>query len=138
MKQRQTIAVDFDGVLHAYTSPWTAADVILDGPTPGAQDAVRDWLRHFDVLVFSTRAHQQGGAAAIDEWLERHGFPLVVEGGGTLRIWEGEGKPPALVYVDDRAYRFDGQTWPSAERLRNLRPWNRPHAGATGPQEDRP
>lgn len=131
MSGRQTICCDFDGVLHAYTSPWTAADVIADGPTPGAQDAVRDWLRHFDVLVFSTRAHQPGGAEAMRNWLDAHGFP-------DMGIWLGEGKPPALVYVDDRAYRFDGQTWPSAERLRNLRPWNRPHARATGPQEDAP
>ena len=30
--------LDFDGVIHAYTSPWTNAETISDGPVPGALD----------------------------------------------------------------------------------------------------
>ena len=33
MTERQTIACDFDGVLHAYTSPWTGPRDVNDPPT---------------------------------------------------------------------------------------------------------
>jgi hypothetical protein len=35
-------------------------------------------------------------------------------------------KPPALVYLDDRAMRFEGPgTWPSVEEIHKARPWNK-------------
>lgn len=117
-ESKQTIAIDFDGVLHEYLSPWSGATVVRDGPVRGAQQAVADYLERFEVVVFSTRAHQEGGVEAMRAWLTEHGFPA------GLKIWTEPGKPPAIVYIDDRAYRFEG-VWPSVERLRNERPWNR-------------
>lgn len=34
--QRYTLAVDFDGVLHQYTTPWSNAATIPDPPVDGA------------------------------------------------------------------------------------------------------
>jgi hypothetical protein len=98
------ICIDFDGVLHSYSSGWQGATVIPDPPTDGAQAFVACMLgAGWEVVVCSTRAEEHDGRAAIRGWLARHGFP-------DLDV--SHGKPPALVYLDDRAMRFDG-AWPN-------------------------
>ena len=37
-QRNYSIAVDFDGVIHSYTSKWVAADVIPDPPVSGASN----------------------------------------------------------------------------------------------------
>lgn len=101
------IVVDFDGVLHSYTSGWQGPTVIPDPPVEGAQAFVACMLgAGWDVVVCSTRAEQSDGEHAIRKWLAAHEFPVYL----ATRIYHG--KPPALVYLDDRALRFDG-AWPS-------------------------
>ena len=74
MKKR--ILIDFDGVLHAYTSPWTIAAEIADGPVPGAIA----WLKRMmdepelEPVIFTTRAATEAGKRAIYEWLDKHGL----------------------------------------------------------------
>lgn len=95
-----SICLDFDGVLHSYDSPWTSADMIPDPPVPGAQAFCEELLRRgFHVHVMSSRAASEEGKAAIEAWLARHGFPPL-----TSITYE---KLPAVLYVDDRAYRFE-------------------------------
>lgn len=138
---RPTISVDFDGVLHAYTSGWQGATVIPDGPVPGAIawlcDLV-DPLRGedaFTVVVNSARARTPWGWWAVRRWLSAQIHE--VRGCGTFghdiidAIKVTCRKPAAIVYVDDRAWRFDGKTFPTAEQLRAHRPWcaKQAHAG---------
>ena len=139
--KKYTISVDFDGVLHSYASKWTKASEILDPPVPGAIA----WLHHLlgsnlDVAVFSTRNHQWGGKKAMRKWLVEH-FTLyfMTESAERFNRHEAETlaksyverikfplfKPPALVYVDDRAFRFEGDNWPTAQAVHQMRPWNR-------------
>ena len=97
---KRTICLDFDGCLHSYTSRWKGPDVIPDPPVDGAAAACRDLRdRGFHVVVFSTRCATNEGIMAVRGWLNRHGIEVddVVNH-----------KPPALVYVDDRAVRFEG------------------------------
>lgn len=42
--KKQTICVDFDGVLHSYTSRFTVPDEVLDRPTPGALGWLEDMI----------------------------------------------------------------------------------------------
>ncbi len=101
------IVVDFDGVLHSYSSGWVDAETIPDLPTPGAQEWVDAMLTAgWDVVVVSTRAATDKGRRAIEEWLLANEFAV------GLRVQRD--KPPALVYLDDRALRFDG-SWPSLD-----------------------
>jgi len=114
---KRTIAIDFDGVIHIYTQRWLAPEVISDGPTPGALEAVKAYLEHgFDVVIFSSRAKSEEGKKAIYDWLREHGFPSL--------LVTAE-KPQAIVYMDDRGLRFEGE-FPSAEALQGMKPWNKP------------
>lgn len=124
------LCLDFDGVIHSYTSGWKGADVIPDPPVPGALQFIASATEHFTVAIFSSRSHQPGGIAAMCEWLgywsvdKEHGMPDDFDHGtwGAIQ-WPTE-KPPALVTIDDRAITFTGE-WPSVETLLNFKPWNK-------------
>jgi hypothetical protein len=99
---KRTIALDFDGVVHSYTSGWTRADDIPDPPVEGAKEAIEKLRQDYSVNIFSARAGQPGGMNAIEEWLKKNG--IEVDEVSTE-------KPPAHVYVDDRGITFRGN-WP--------------------------
>ena len=133
---KKIISVDFDGVLHSYTSGWKGADVITDPPVDMAIPWLVEATKHFDVHIFSTRSHQEGGIAAMQKWLVAplekyteeefpHGFSVDAEHFVMHRLKWPTTKPPALVMIDDRAICFRG-TFPSMETLKNFKPWNKP------------
>jgi len=104
-RRRRTIALDFDGVLHRYNG---YNNGLINGPIPGAREAVEQLLRRgHTVVVFSTRDQ-----AIITTWLAQHGFP-------PLEVTDR--KRPFYVIVDDRAFCFEGlwdaQTVQSLERF---------------------
>jgi hypothetical protein len=107
------LALDFDGVIHAYTSGWKGAEEIPDGPVPGALNFVHNAVKDWNVVVVSSRAADADGKRAIENWLCVHGFPdLLVT----------NQKPPAVVTLDDRAILFTGK-FPSPSLLRSFQPW---------------
>lgn len=116
--RRYTVAVDFDGVLHSYTSGWQGAHVIPDPPIPGAIDWLNEIVKNFEVVIMTTRGDQPGANDAIRAWLRRHGYnrgPLLVT----------SHKVPALVYIDDRGWRFTGDNFPTVEQVHRAIPWNK-------------
>jgi hypothetical protein len=123
------LCVDFDGVLHSYTSGWKGGDVIPDPPVPGAIAFLREATKHFRVAIFSSRSNLPGGQTAMREWIgrwmheERLSDDEELSWCGLLE-WPTE-KPPAMVTLDDRAITFDG-TWPAMETLKAFQPWNKP------------
>lgn len=128
MKTKQTISVDFDGVLHAYTPGWKGITVIPDGSVPGAIAWLVELTDKFRVVVGSARASRLRGRWAIRAWLKRELF--VYFGPDRTAAWDvfksikvTHKKPAAIVYVDDRAWRFDGKTFPTADDLYAHRPW---------------
>lgn len=117
-ERNYSIAVDFDGVIHSYTSPWVSADVIPDPPVPGAIDWLNEMVGKFKIIIFTTRGKTREGQDAVALYLNKHGFV-----GGFVVTAE---KPPALIYLDDRAVRFDGEHFPTADEIhRDLVPWNK-------------
>jgi hypothetical protein len=116
----QTVVVDFDGVLHSYIQPWTRADVIKDPPTPGAIE----WLNHmaenasYKVVIVSTRAQLSVGKSAIRNWLLKYDCKCAM----TIEITDQ--KPPATMYIDDRAWHFDGSNFPTLRQIAAFAPWN--------------
>jgi hypothetical protein len=114
------IALDFDGVVHSYTSDWTTAEEIRDPPTPGAIEFIRAALGEFEVTIFSVRAQEHGGREAIHAWLRKHG--LSKHEAEDVRITSE--KPRAVIYIDDRGFCFRG-TFSSLEAIHAFKPWNR-------------
>src|SRR5262245_1372983 len=70
MPDKPILCLDFDGVIHSYTSGWKGVDVIPDPPVPGALDFIDKAREHFIVAIYSSRSGQIGGKHAMTEWLK--------------------------------------------------------------------
>jgi hypothetical protein len=121
------LCLDFDGVLHAYTSGWQGGDVIGDGPVPGAMAWLRDAVETFEVHVLSSRSRVQKSRElmrdTLKEWLiEKHGEVI----GRVVHqlIHFPDYKPSAFLTIDDRSLCFTG-TFPDPASLLTFKPWNK-------------
>lgn len=129
MSKKKILSLDFDGVIHSYTSGWSGADIIKDPPVPGAIEFITYAVDEFDVNIFSTRNTQPGAIPAMKSWLLQH---LIIYYAGvedyardTLsKINFPLNKPAAFVGIDDRIILFEG-IFPSMERLKSFKPWNK-------------
>lgn len=128
-KRKYTVAVDFDGVIHSYTSPWVNAHTIPDVPVPGAIEWLHRMIQNFEVHIFTTRGKTWRGRRAVRAYLRRHGGHLFwyefAGGRGLEDITVSATKDAALIYLDDRAVRFNGSNFPNAQEIHQLRPWNK-------------
>ncbi len=111
---------------------------------------LHDMVSKFDVAIYSTRCHQWLGQWAMKTWLREHLYTYIYEWAserGLLnhnfthmddedevsimvdevmrKLSFPKRKPPALVYIDDRAWRFEG-VFPTADEVHRARPWNKP------------
>lgn len=110
-----TIVFDFDGVIHSYKSGWKGVENIPDPPVEGIRQVIEDLLeRGYRVVIVSSRCTSPEGIDAIRSWLKQYGFPW---------IEVMAEKPPALVYVDDRAICFDGKTEDLYDKITQFEPW---------------
>ena len=117
------LCVDFDGVLHSYTSGWQGANVINDPPVRGAID----WLiavhqnPEYSIAIYSSRSCQKGGVNTMRAWLREW---LQNRADIADQIDFPTEKPPAYLTIDDRAICFRG-TFPSVLEMDNFKPWNK-------------
>ena len=128
MSNKPILCLDFDGVIHSYTSGWQGADVIPDPPVEGAIPFIYMALSSFRVAIFSSRSGQRGGIRAMQKWLKKHAqahedFHLMNHGWLGRIEWPTE-KPPAMVGLDDRVLTFTG-AWPNICDLKAFKPWNK-------------
>jgi len=131
MRGKPILCLDFDGVLHSYTSGWKGADVVPDEPVAGAAQFIADAQKHFSISVHSSRSSQPGGIDAMKKWLHKAIINADLDGSVFDAIqWPTE-KPPALITIDDRALTFMG-TWPRMSELLAFQPWNKRPTGPTG------
>ncbi|MFG2970841.1 hypothetical protein ACGFZS_46990 [Streptomyces sp. NPDC048288] len=107
----KTLAIDFDGVIHAYSKGWQDG-TIYDPPLPGSLEAIRSLMETYAVFIHTTR-----DAGAVAGWLADHGFDTVLDVDGPThpkrQFWNDLGallvtdrKLPAVAYIDDRGIRF--------------------------------
>lgn len=149
------LCLDFDGVIHSYTSRWQGASVIPDPPVPGALEFIVKALQTYEVAIFSTRSHQWGGKRAMKRWLRDN---LRAVGMATHtetvpewmcdRICEYGPMDPWHIAVNDVSSEIVRQikwpwfkppakvtiddraltftgTWPEIATLDNFKPWNK-------------
>lgn len=128
-KSKPILVLDFDGVIHSYTSGWQGAAVIPDPPVEGAMEFLLHAVDHFRVAIFSSRSNQRGGIRAMKKWLDKHlaeyfsAHRTVADDIYCAIEWPKE-KPPAMITIDDRAITFTG-VWPDVQALLNFKPWNK-------------
>jgi hypothetical protein len=113
-----TIAIDFDGVLSDY-SGWKGREAPLDGPVVGAIQAIRDYQdAGLTVVIYTSRADSASGVTMIERWLREHGLQQRRIDSITIT----DRKPPAIVYLDDRAVCFFG-IFPTPENVKAFKTW---------------
>ena len=117
--RKPILCLDFDGVIHSYTSPWKGPSHIPDPPVPGTDEFLREALHHFTVVIYSSRSISEDGLFAMKCYIAEH-FGL----GTASRIEYASEKPAAFLTIDDRAMTFTG-TWPDPEDLLAFKPWNK-------------
>jgi FMN phosphatase YigB (HAD superfamily) len=85
--------VDFDGVLNNYTGydPHN-----LFTPRRGVEDFLKELSKEYNIIIFSTR-----NSSDIVKWLEKYHLSKYIHRVTNI-------KPPAVVYIDDRGLRFNG------------------------------
>jgi len=120
---KKTICIDFDGVIHSYTSGWQEIDKVPDPPVPNAFECLMNYLKHYRVCVYSTRSASVKGLKAMKDWFIEYGWPE--DHNGSPRGLEfPDQKPPAWLTIDDRCIRFDG-TFPTPKEIDGFRPWTK-------------
>jgi hypothetical protein len=123
------LCVDFDGVIHSYTSPWQGESVIPDPPVPGAMSWLLQASKFWDVHVYSSRSKLSEGRLAMFRWMAVHATNELGEDSAKEligRIKFAHEKPPAFLTIDDRAICFDGD-WSKLDpdKLKTFKPWNK-------------
>ena len=127
------LCIDFDGVLHSYSSGWKGARNIPDPPVTGAIEwldslvedgeavcAMAPRFRDFDVCIYSSRSRYWGGRSAMRKWLLKWGFPKDKLENIRFPLM----KPPAFLQLDDRAMTFTG-VFPSVREILSFKPWHK-------------
>lgn len=114
---KKTIAIDFDGVLAEYDQ-WVSAEH-YGKPHPDAMFNLRRYIEAgYDVVIFTTRGETREGRLGVKNWLTRYGLQeKYVE---AIKVTNQ--KVPALFYLDDRAWRFEGR-FPEVSEIENHKVW---------------
>jgi len=125
------LCLDFDGVMHSYTSGWQGPTVISDPHVPGLFEFIDAAAEHFEIVVYSSRSKEPGACDAMAMWMAKERKAWRDAGGKSPREFAGpvevkfsDTKPAAFLTIDDRGWQFDG-TWPDIEKLRAFKPWNK-------------
>jgi hypothetical protein len=105
------ISIDFDGVIHKNSKGFHDGTV-YDEPIDGAIEAIKSLSDRYNIVVFSAKAkpdrplvNGKTGVELIWEWLEKYNLSQYVSEVTSE-------KPRAIVYIDDKAIRFN--SWSQA------------------------
>lgn len=111
---KKTVAVDFDGVIHAYRRGWEDG-VIYDDPMPGTKEALAALSSRYRLVIYTARnlSYKRNGEELLEvdriwQWLEEHDLARFIDQITSV-------KPQAIFYIDDRAIRFTA--WDEALEL---------------------
>jgi len=106
---RQTVAVDFDGVIHRYSKGWSDGTA-YDVPMPGAIDGLKQLMKKYNVYIFTTRNLRQ-----VEAWFKQHtDIPTILVGLNQERFQNknyvglSNRKLVAILWIDDRVLKFEG------------------------------
>lgn len=93
----RTLSIDLDNVIHRYNSHYQGRYNIYDEPMEGAVEAIKELHRRgWRLIILTCRPIR-----ITEKWLEKYGLLQYFEEVSNI-------KQPAKVYIDDRAYLFQG------------------------------
>ena len=105
----KNIAVDFDGVIHKNSKGFHDG-TIYDEPLENARESLEKLSKKYDVVIFTAKAKPDRGLIngrrtieLIWEWLNKHDLAKYIS-----KVTSE--KPRAVVYIDDKAVRFNNWT----------------------------
>lgn len=113
------ICVDFDGVIHSYTSGWKGIANIPDPPVDGAILWLEEQLHsgEVEIMIYSSRSRNWKGRRAMRQWFMKY------LGRYHLRdLSFPKKKPAASLTIDDRAICFKG-VFPTTAEMVTFEPW---------------
>lgn len=93
---RPTLCLDFDGVIHSYTSGWKGASVIPDMSVPGVGDFLLRAVAHWNVAIYSSRSRFLFGRMAMKRYVRDIIWDACLKAPADLEAaWSAtEGLPP--------------------------------------------
>jgi len=107
IKDKENICIDFDGVIHKYSS-WNNGQLNSEA-IPGAKEAI-DYLKNkFKIIIFSTRASKRYNQSPSSDELVKEMKKWLDARDIYYDDITGE-KLGAIAYIDDRAIRFE-ENW---------------------------
>lgn len=104
---RPILVLDFDGVIHSYSSGWKGASIIPDEAVPGAIEFILSALKQYEVSILSSRSHQWGGKSAMKRWLR-----------SKLIIWLNN----TYAFYSEEKVPSDPLAWREFDALTNFNP----------------
>lgn len=104
--EQNTIAIDFDGVIHNHNLGFHDGTIYGD-PILGSLEAIKSLSTQYQIIIYTCKANpnrplinNKTGIELIWEWLDKYGFtPYIKDITFT--------KPNAKFYIDDKAIYFD-------------------------------
>ena len=103
---KKIVAIDFDGVIHNDHLGYHDG-TIYGEPIEGSIQSIKRLSKNYSLVIYSCKSNpnrplvdEKTGTELIWEWLDKQGIKQNI----TDVVW---GKPNALIYIDDKGYRFE-------------------------------
>jgi hypothetical protein len=133
------LCLDFDGVIHSYTSGWQGVGVCADPPVNNTLTFLYEATKVFKVAIYSSRSKSLAGRAAMRRYMREHFNLSLTFSPDHDADWLHEAvyypwfKPSAFITIDDRALTFNG-SWGDYHpaSLLAFKPWNKRADGPKG------
>lgn len=105
--ESKVIAIDFDGVIHNHNLGYYDGTIYGELINGSKESIEKIHKMGFDIIIYTCKSHPnrplvngKNGTELIWEWLKNKSMDEFVND----VVW---GKPHALLYIDDKGYRFE-------------------------------
>ena len=140
MRAKPILCLDLDGCIHRYSRGWQDG-TLYDGMVDGFVEWALKAMKHFQLVVYSSRSKEPTGIIQMQNWfrdqLQPLGWQMTDRHADYMRLlhaWRAEvlmlyfahEKPSAFLTIDDRAIQFRGDWnawWLAVDKLKDFKPW---------------